>query len=101
MPIPCNSLQASKRGLQDMNLHTVAEATAALKGAFDLTRTAISAVRDAASLLPNDQKKEAATQALEQAEKASRTAEAGIAKALGYELCKCQFPPTPMLTIGH
>src|ERR1700737_18245 len=24
-----------------------------------------------------------------------------IAKALGYELCKCEFPPTPMLTVGE
>ena len=58
-------------------------------------------MRQCTSLLPNDQKKEVATQALEQAEQASRIAEAQIAKALGYELCKCQFPPTPMLTIGY
>jgi hypothetical protein len=28
-------------------------------------------------------------------------AEAEIAKALGYELCKCDFPPTPMRTVGY
>ena len=26
-------------------------------------------------------------------------AEAQIAQALGYQLCHCQFPPTPMLTV--
>ncbi len=28
-------------------------------------------------------------------------AEAEIPNALGFELCKCQFPPIPMLTVGH
>jgi hypothetical protein len=28
-------------------------------------------------------------------------AEAELAKAFGYELCKCDFPPTPMLTVGY
>ena len=28
-------------------------------------------------------------------------AEAEIQKALGYELCKCQWPPVAMLTIGY
>src|SRR5258708_26355240 len=40
------------------------------------------------------------TAALATAESSSRIAEAEVAKALGYELCKCQFPPTPMLTVG-
>jgi hypothetical protein len=28
-------------------------------------------------------------------------AEAELAKAFGYELCKCDFPPTPMKTVGY
>jgi len=28
-------------------------------------------------------------------------AEAQLAQAFGYELCRCEFPPTPMLTVGH
>jgi hypothetical protein len=39
--------------------------------------------------------------ALETASAATAIAEAEIAKALGFELCKCQFPPIPMLTVGH
>src|SRR5258708_14115495 len=38
------------------------------------------------------------TAALATAESSSRIAEAEVVKALGYELCKCQFPPTPNLT---
>jgi hypothetical protein len=28
-------------------------------------------------------------------------AEAQLAQAFGYELCKCEFPPTPMKTVGY
>jgi hypothetical protein len=34
--------------------------------------------------------------ALEKASAATAIAEAEVAKALGYELCKCQFPPSPV-----
>jgi hypothetical protein len=46
-------------------------------------------------------RRKAITAALDQAEAAAKFAEAQIAKALGYDLCKCQFPPTPMLTVGY
>jgi hypothetical protein len=39
--------------------------------------------------------------ALDSASTSAKIAEAEMAKALGYELCKCQFPPTTVLTIGH
>jgi len=58
-------------------------------------------VNDAKGLLPRDDKSlPTITAALEAAETSSKIAEAEVAKALGYELCKCQFPPTPMLTVG-
>lgn len=38
--------------------------------------------------------------ALDKASKATAIAEAQVAQALGYQLCKCEFPPTPMLTVG-
>src|SRR5260370_2308167 len=41
------------------------------------------------------------TAALDKAEEAAKVAEAEIAKAFGYELCKCGFPPTVMLTVGY
>jgi hypothetical protein len=28
-------------------------------------------------------------------------AEAQLAVAFGFEMCKCEFPPTPMLTVGY
>ena len=38
---------------------------------------------------------------IEKAEKALRASEAELAKALGYKLCQCTFPPQIMLSKGH
>jgi hypothetical protein len=35
------------------------------------------------------------------AEKAAKIADAQTAKALGYTLCQCEFPPVAMLTVGY
>jgi hypothetical protein len=67
----------------------------------DTSRAAIGLVKDTKELLPQDERAATITAALATAESSSRIAEAEVAKALGYELCKCQFPPTPMLTVGH
>ncbi len=40
-------------------------------------------------------------EALDQADKATKIAEAEVAQALGYALCKCGFSPTPMRTVGY
>jgi len=80
---------------------TIASAAGALKSTFDALRSAMGLLKDAKELLPSgDQRQAAISQALVTAESSSKIAEAEIAKALGYELCKCQFPPTPMLTVG-
>lgn len=71
-----------------------------LKSMFEMFRSALGMVKDVQGLLPDGEKKEAALRSLDEAKKASDIAEASIAQALGYELCKCQFPPTPMLTVG-
>jgi hypothetical protein len=71
----------------------------ALKPIFDALRSAIGLVKDTKDLLPNSDKKIAITAALATAESSSMIAEAEVAKALGYELCKCT-PPTIMLTVG-
>jgi hypothetical protein len=74
----------------------------ALKQAFDTLRSAIGLVKDAKGLIPRGDPREAAiTAALATAESSSKIAEAEVAKALGYELCKCAFPPTIMLTVGQ
>jgi hypothetical protein len=80
--------------------HTWAQGAAALKSAFDAIRGLIGTVRDIRGLAGPEQAK-AITAAVDQAETAAKVAEAEIAKALGYELCKCEFPPTAMLTVGY
>jgi hypothetical protein len=75
---------------------------AAVKAAFDSLRSAIGLVRDARSLAGGtEQQNKVVEQALDHAERSASIAEAEVAKALGYELCKCTFPPTIMLTVGY
>jgi hypothetical protein len=80
---------------------TIASAIPAVKTAFDTLRAAIGLVKDTKDLLPKDEKAVAITAALATAESSAKVAEAEVAKALGYELCKCTFPPTIMLTVGE
>jgi hypothetical protein len=81
---------------------TIVSAAGALKSTFDALRSAMGLLKDAKDLLPSgDQREKAISQALVTAESSSKIAEAEIAKALGYELCKCAFPPTIMLTVGR
>jgi hypothetical protein len=80
---------------------TVAAGLSALKPAFDTMRSVIGLIRDTKDLLPNDQKTEAITAALATAESSSKIAEAEVANALGYELCRAHFPPVIMLAIGY
>jgi hypothetical protein len=79
----------------------IASAIGALKPTFDALRSAMGLLKDAKDLLPAGDKREIAiSQALVTAESSAKIAEAEVAKALGYELCKCEFPPVPMLTVG-
>jgi hypothetical protein len=80
--------------------HTWAQGADALKSAFDAIRGLIGAVKDVRGLASPEQAK-AITVAADQVEAAAKVAEAEIAKALGYQLCKCQFPPVVMLTVGY
>ena len=81
---------------------TLAGAASALKSTFDALRSAMGLLKDAKDLLPSgDKRDEAISQALVAAESSSKIAEAEIAKALGYALCKCAFPPTIMLAVGR
>ena len=50
--------------------------------------------------MPAGSQRDEVTRALEQSEQQFRIAEAQIANGLGYALCECQFPPTPMLKVG-
>lgn len=70
-----------------------------LKDSFSTLREAIGLAKDAKSLLPGPQQN-AVMASLEQAGKAAVLAEAEIAKALGYKLHKCTFPPQIMLAVA-
>jgi hypothetical protein len=83
--------------------NTWLQGATALKAGFDAFRSALGLLRDTKKTLGDDDKArtKAVDEALDHAERAAGIAEAEIAKALGYELCKCEFPPTPMLTVGY
>jgi hypothetical protein len=73
---------------------------AALKSGVDTLRGVLGLYRDIRAALPAD-KQEAVTKALNEAEKNLQMAEAEFARGFGYRLCRCKFPPTPMLLVGH
>jgi hypothetical protein len=78
-----------------------AQGAAALKAAFDSIRTALSIAKDVRSLgCGSDQQQKAIDNALSVAASSTAIAEAELAKAFGYQLCKCEFPPIPMRTVG-
>jgi hypothetical protein len=81
---------------------TWAQAAGAAKTAFESIRSAISIVKDVRSLGGgSEQQHKAIDSALATASTNTAIAEAELAKALGYELCKCEFPPVPMRTVGY
>jgi hypothetical protein len=79
---------------------TVIAGISAMKTTFDALRSAIGSVKETKDLLPKDEKSATIAAALDAAEASSKIAEAEVAKALGFELCNCEFPPTAMLTVG-
>lgn len=58
-------------------------------------------VKTMGGFLPKGPEAEEAQRRLEEAQKALAASEAQLAQALGYELCKCTFPPIPMLSKGY
>ena len=84
-----------------MDIAGITEGIAAVKVGFDALRNAIGLVKDAQGLLPEGDKKQVLSQTLAEADRQVRLAEAQIAQALGYPLCRCMYPPTPMLTVGY
>ena len=84
-----------------MDAAAIASGMTLAKAGFDTLRTALGLVKDVQQTLPSGEKKEVAARTLEEADKHLRLGEAEIAKARGYALCRCEFPPTPMLKIGY
>lgn len=71
-----------------------------VKTLVDTIRSIIATWREVKDELPDGPKKEAVSRSLQAAERQSKVAEAQIAAALGYPLCRCEFPPTIMLRVG-
>jgi hypothetical protein len=78
---------------------TWAQGIDAFKAAIENIRSAIGMVKNARS--GNEQQQKAIDNALREARLKTVIAEAQLAKALGYEFCKCDYPPTPMRTVGY
>jgi hypothetical protein len=68
---------------------------------LSLFSEAIGLAKKTQELLPESKDKEAVEKSLNEANKAAKLAEAQIAQALGYNLCKCTFPPQVMLSNGY
>ena len=64
-----------------------------LKGALELAGRGIGLWKQAKDLIPQGPERIAAEKAIEEAELALKTAEAKAAQAMGYELCRCTWPP--------
>lgn len=75
-----------------INLQELSLGIAALNSALD----GIRKVRD---LLPANKRRDEIDEGIAEAERNTKLAEAQIAQALGYQLCRCKFPPIIMLTI--
>lgn len=73
-----------------MNITDLSEWLAAAKSTLEL----IKGIREE---LPPGPEAEELKAKIEQAEEALRVDRAKLAKSLGYHLCRCEFPPEPML----
>lgn len=81
---------------------TWSQGATAFKSIFDGLRSAIGMLRDLRTQPEGSSREgELIDAALDKATKATAIAKAEVAQALGYQLCKCEFPPTPMLTVGN
>jgi hypothetical protein len=79
-----------------------AQAAGAFKAMFDGLRSAIAMIKEVrATGGESEAQQQFVDDALEKASQAAKIAEAEVAKALGYELCRCEFPPIPVRTVGR
>ncbi|WP_394166915.1 hypothetical protein [Neptunomonas phycophila] len=72
---------------------------AEITSVLGIAKAAIDIGKEAKGLLPDGEDKSNIEAKLIQTEKELAIAEAATAKELGYELCKCTFPPQIMLFI--
>jgi len=72
-----------------------------IKVGLSLFSEAVGLAKKTKDLLPESKDKDVISQSLESADKAAKLAEVQVAQALGYQLCKCTFPPQVMLSKGY
>lgn len=84
-----------------MDLASITAGVVAVRSGLDTVKGAVDLLKQAKDLLPSGKEKDKAARALEDAVDKLAEGEAAVAKALGYSLCRCEFPPTPMLLVGH
>lgn len=67
---------------------------------FSLLDQSLGLLKKAHDVMPDSKEKKELSKKLEEVEAAYKVAEAKAAKELGYDLCKCTWPPQIML-LGH
>jgi hypothetical protein len=83
-------------GNMPFDLTTFTEGIATLKTAIGAVRSAYSITKDIRSSGHSTESEQKAIEnALRVASSNTAIAEATLAQAFGYEMCRCQFPPTP------
>lgn len=60
-------------------------------------RAVVDLMRSASALLPRGRDRDAIARRLDEADRALELSNARLARDLGYPLCRCVFPPKPML----
>ncbi len=72
----------------------------AINAIIGLVRGLLGSVKDAEDILPKGTQKDKFETALAEAEQRAALIKPQLALSLGYKLCKCEFPPHPMLKRG-
>tara|TARA_R110002074_G_scaffold377728_1_gene555311 strand:+ start:488 stop:856 length:369 start_codon:yes stop_codon:yes gene_type:complete len=65
------------------------------------SRDVLGLLKTMTEMMPKGQEADRAADCLKEAERVLQVSEAQLAKALGYTLCQCTFPPQIMLSKGH
>jgi hypothetical protein len=60
-------------------------------------RAVLELMRSASEFLPKGRDRDAIAKRLDEADRALELSNARLARELGYPLCRCAFPPKPML----
>jgi hypothetical protein len=60
-------------------------------------RAVVELMRSASALMPRGRNRDAIAKRLDEADRALELSNARLARELGYPLCRCVFPPKPML----